>query len=213
MPFLMSRGTAFADSAMTGMWVVEGSISTNTGQIYIHQNHVWLIGARQLDAQLPFNRRQQFQIGAALDQLLDQFQICRIVLDIKQRPLGRQCGRHRVTDVLARFAGLVWRWLMYCRSGKLNPEYAAGADTAFDADGATHQLDQLLGHHQSDAGAFFGTGLLAQAIERLEELGHLFRCQSDPGILDAHPYPAYVGHHHALDDDYAPDLVVLDRIR
>src|SRR5476649_1034276 len=75
---------------------------------------------------------------------------------------------------------------MYCRSrsGKLDPEYAAGADTAFDADGATHQLDQLLGHHQSDA-----------------------------GVLDAHPYPAYVGHHHALDDDYAPDLVVLDRIR
>ena len=71
---------------------------------------------------------------------------------------------------------------------QFDPEHAALADRAFHADFAAHQFDQPLAHHQADAGAFLGAGLLSETIERLEQLREFFRRQSFAGVLDADAY-------------------------
>ena len=57
-------------------------------------------------------------------------------------------------------------------------------DRAVHPDRAPHQLDQPLGDHQADARALVAAGLLAQPIERLEQLRQFFRGQAGAGVLD-----------------------------
>ena len=97
------------------------------------------------------------------------------------------------------------------RQAQFDPEHAAHADRAFRADGAAHQLDQPLGHHQADARAFLGAGLLAEPIERLEQLRKLLRRQSRAGVphADANRIRRLSD---ALDGDRAARPVVLDGV-
>jgi hypothetical protein len=70
------------------------------------------------------------------------------------------------------------------------------ADHAVHADLPAHQLDQLLGDHEPDAGAFFAAVVLAEAVERLEQLRKLVRRQAGAGVpdADAHAIRAAVAH-------------------
>src|SRR5450830_963306 len=68
---------------------------------------------------------------------------------------------------------------------QLDPEFAAHADRALHADGAAHQFDQLLGYNEANAGPFFGSSLLPEAIERLKQMHQFFRRQSRTGVFNA----------------------------
>ena len=133
---------------------------------------------------LPVHRGQQAHVGAARDELLDQLQVGRVVLDIEQGA-QRRCRRAlRVgTGLRARTTSAIKLWRR--RRVQFDPEHASRPDGAFHADHAPHQLDQSLGHHQADARAFLAAGLLPEAIERLEQLRQLFRRQSRAGVPDA----------------------------
>ena len=134
-----------------------------------------LVGARQLDAQIAVSGAQQAHIGTARDELFDQLQIGGVVLDIEQ---GSQRTRHSRSCAGAIAAGRVHLRQFWLRGRvQLEPEHAARADGAFDADRAAHQLDQPLAHHQADARAFLRAALLPQAVERLEQLRQHFRRQ------------------------------------
>ena len=166
----MSRGTALALSAMMGMCAVDGICAqdfhrfdaADAGQVDVHQDHVRLIGAREFDAEIAVRRTQQAQVGAARDELLDQFQVGRVVFDIEQGASRRAVRRLRVrASAAARLAGLQARC---ARQAQFDPEHAAHADGAVHADGAAHQFDQPLGHHQADAGAFLRAGFLPSRL-------------------------------------------------
>ena len=62
-----------------------GLDSADAGQVDVHQDHLRLIGARELDAEIAVGRAQQAQVGAAGDELLDQLQVGRVVFDVEQR--------------------------------------------------------------------------------------------------------------------------------
>ena len=97
----MSRGTALALSAMignvrrrrVGAQDLHGLDPADAGQVDVHQDHVRLIGARKLDAEIAIRRAQQAQVGAARDELLDQFQVGRVVFHVEQRA-QRRAVRH-----------------------------------------------------------------------------------------------------------------------
>ena len=61
----------------------------DAGQVDVHQDHLRLIGARELDAEIAVRRAQQAQVGAARDELLDQLQVGRIVFHVEQRAQRR----------------------------------------------------------------------------------------------------------------------------
>ena len=66
----MSRGIALALSATTGMCAVAGSRAqdlqgldaADAGQVDVHQDHVRLAGARDLDAEIAVCRGQQAHV-------------------------------------------------------------------------------------------------------------------------------------------------------
>ena len=151
--------------------------AADAGQVDVHQDHVRQVGAGELDAEVAVGRAQQAQVGPARDQLLDQLQVGRIVLDIEQRAQRRAVGQPAAVAA-ARRLGLVAASCGAAGQAQLDPEHAAHADRALHADGAAHQLDQALGHHQADAGAFLRAGLLAEPVEGLEQLRELLRRQA-----------------------------------
>ena len=159
----MSRGTALALSAMIGMCAVAGSArrifmrfdAADARQVDVHQDHVRQIGARELDAEVAVGRAQQAQVGTARDQLLDQLQVGRIVLDVEQRAQRRASA----APARARSDGLRGLGAANCGAAVRPSSIQNTLPTPTvlsDADGAAHQLDQPLGHHQADAGAFLG---------------------------------------------------------
>ena len=72
--------------------------AADAGKIDVHEDHVRLVGARQLDAQISVPGAQQANIGPARDQLLDQLQIGRVVLHIEQRAQRRAMLDRRLGD-------------------------------------------------------------------------------------------------------------------
>ena len=58
--------------------------AVDAGQINIHQNHIRKISARQRDTRIPIARIQHVDILIALEHLLDQHQVGRVVFHIKQ---------------------------------------------------------------------------------------------------------------------------------
>ena len=98
-PLSMSRGTALALSATTGMCAVAGSSArmpsawtTDTGQIDVHQDDIRQRGTGDLDATAGVGCGQQVDIGPACDEIFDQHQIRRVVLDIEQRAQPRRAS-------------------------------------------------------------------------------------------------------------------------
>jgi len=78
-------------------------------------------------------------------------------------------------------------------------------------DAAAHQLDQALGHDQTDTRAFLDAGLFPEAVERLEQLRQLFRGKSLAGVADADANRVR-RKRHGIHDDRAAGPVVLDRV-
>ena len=58
---------------------------THAWQVDVHQDHLRLMDACRRDTSLTVWRAAQMQIGAARDKLLDQFQVGRIIFDVKHR--------------------------------------------------------------------------------------------------------------------------------
>ena len=77
------------------------------------------------------------------------------------------------------------------RRDQFEPEYAANADGTFHTNLPAHQLDQLFGHYQPDAGAFDGATLLPEPIELLKKLGHFIRREAGPTVLYADAKPVW----------------------
>ena len=169
---------------MTGMCAVAGSSrqdlqrldAADAGQVDVHQDDVRQRGARNLDAAIAVPRAQQADVGPARDEILDQHQVGRIVLDVEQGAqlrVGLRLAPARQPRARPRR-----RQLRFGRQVQLDPEHAALPDGAFHADDAAHQFDQPLAHHQADAGAFLGVRLLPETVERLEQLRQLLRRQA-----------------------------------
>ena len=129
--------------------------------------------SRKLDAKVAIRRTQKPQVLAPQNELLDQFEVGRIVFDIQKclrLPASRQrsCRRRFVRSGQPHEQG--------CGSAlQFNPEHASDVDDAFGTDRASHQLNQSFRNHQTDAGAFYRTGFLAETIERLKQLPQLLR--------------------------------------
>src|SRR5450830_337914 len=58
---------------------------------------------------------------------------------------------------------------------EFKPEDATGTRFTGRAHLAAHRFDQVLAHHQTDAGALYTAVFLAQAIERVKQLVLFFR--------------------------------------
>lgn len=67
--------------------------------------------------------------------------------------------------------------------GQLNPETAAFAGLAGEADAAIHQLDEAPGDRQADAGAF--DFFVSHALEGPEDAVDLLGRDACPGVMDA----------------------------
>jgi hypothetical protein len=92
-PFSMSRGIALALRAIHGdvrggrvfAQDFQGFDAADAGQIDVHQDHVRPVRAGQLiSPDSILSGAQQADIRTARDQLLDQFQIRRVVLHVEQ---------------------------------------------------------------------------------------------------------------------------------
>src|SRR5205085_10811371 len=82
-------GTEGDDGNVSGRRIVVQDLhrldSADAGQVDVHQDHVRLVGPCQLNPLIPVHGAQQPQRRAARDQLLDQLQIGRVVLDVEER--------------------------------------------------------------------------------------------------------------------------------
>jgi len=74
-----------------------------------------------------------------------------------------------------------------------------------------HQVHQALRHHQADAGALFGTALLSEPVERLEQLGLLRGREPRAGVAHADADRLGCGE-RALHRHVAARLVVFDGV-
>ncbi len=167
------------------------------------------MGARQRDALRAVPRAQQAHIGTTRDELLDQLHVCPVVFYIQQG--AQRCAMLNMRLNRRKRFGCADGRLRFSRHIQFDPEHAALPDRAFHADFATHQFDQPLAHHQADAGAFLGAGLLSETIERLEKLREFFGRQSFTGILHADAY-ALRGARAARHFDRSLRAVVFDRV-
>ena len=74
------------DRDMGGQRVVaqdlECAVTAHPGQIDVHQDHVGHIGAREFDAEVGVDGRDQLQVASACDQLFDQGEVGGIVFNI-----------------------------------------------------------------------------------------------------------------------------------
>ena len=146
-------------------------------QIDVHQDHVRQGGARHLDAADAVPRAEQADVGPARDEVLDQHQVGRIVLDVEQ-------GAHLRIGLPLRlgesrgFVGAGGR-LRFGRQVQLDPEHASLPDRAFHADDAPHQFDQPLAHDQADAGAFL---VFASCPRRLNGWNSCASCSGDKPV-------------------------------
>ena len=111
---------------------------------------------------LPSARAQQAQVGAARDELLDQLQIGRVVLDIQQgAQLGVAvgtcgCAQRRAVRLRARRAAVR-------SSGSNSIQNTLPSPTVLSTPMAPPiSSTSRLRHHQADAGAFLGAGLLVR---------------------------------------------------
>jgi hypothetical protein len=114
-------------------------------------------------------RRQQAQVRAACDQLLNELQVRGIVLNVEHQPgararcVWRGCGQCAVLTALDES-----RVRVNVSAAELDPEHAANTDGTLRADAALHQLHQALAHDEADAGALLARGFFAKTIEGLE---------------------------------------------
>src|SRR5438874_1029540 len=183
--------------------------AADAGQIDSHQYHLRPGGARKLDAQFSVHGGQQAEVWAARDELLDELQVGRIVLDIEQGAT-RRAGLDLRSGGCCGFIRIIHERRCTGRI-ELDPEHASYPDLAFHADDTPHQLDQPLGDDQTDSSAFLGAGLLPETIERLEKLRELLRNQSCAGVPDADS-DALRGARGAFHHHGSACLVVFDRV-
>ncbi len=95
---------------------------------------------------------------------------------------------------------------------QFDPEFAAQPDGAFNTDGASHQLDQLFGNRQANAGPFLGAArLLSETIEWLKQMRQLFGRQSLAAVFNADA-DAFRGDRGAFHLDRSLFAVVFDRV-
>ena len=111
-------------------------------------------------------------MGIRPEQVPHDLPVRGIVLDVEQcatSHVGAHAGRNWIVELfILRFQ------LGRSRGHHFEPEDAAFAYLAFDAENSIHQFREALGHHQSNAGAGDAPVFLPQPIERLEELRQFF---------------------------------------
>jgi len=156
--------------------------AADAGQVDVHQDDVGQRRVRDLYALRCVHRGEQTDVGPARQQLADQQQVGRVVIDAENGALLRAVfgggGRSEVDLIKRQFDGL--------SSGQLDPEYAADTLRALHANRATHAFDQLFADDQPDARALFETGFLARPIERLKQLRQLVRAQTISCVAKTH---------------------------
>ena len=160
---------------------------------------------RNLDAALAVQCGHQVNVGSPGDDLLDQFQIHRVVVNIEQS-LQPCSARHMQLCQYRRVAFFNGKARLIDRD-KFKPEHTSHPDRAFRTNYAPHLFDQSLGHHEANTCAFLAAGLLAEMTECLKELLQLFRTQSLTCVPDSHENPSRraCGAFHL--DHSLPDIV------
>ena len=129
----------------------QGFDAADARQIDIHHDHPRLVGAGKLDAQISVRGAQQLEVGALRYDLLDQFEIGRIVFHVQHQVARRAVRWLRPRE--RRQFGLPHHQQRRGRQPQFDPEHAADAHLAVRADAAAHEIDQPLAHHQTDPGA------------------------------------------------------------
>jgi hypothetical protein len=130
------------------------------------------------------HRGQQAHIRAARDELLDQLQVRRVVLDIEQgaqRRAAGTCGLGQCRGFAPSMDGKLWRAAEFSSNQNTLPTPTVLSTPISPPISSTSRL----AHHQADARAFLAAGLLSETVERLEKLRQLFRRQSRAGVPDA----------------------------
>src|SRR5260370_23849161 len=141
--------------------------------------------ARQIKADLTLHGGQQFDLRPLLEHLLDQRQIRKVVLDVENLAIRGLGTRSATVAVFLTQRKLLQRRLS---PGKFNPEGAAVANCAFEADGTAHGLHQALRKREAEAGSLhirlFGTKTLEWCKQPLE----FFIRNSRAGVVHKNPH-------------------------
>ena len=147
---------------------LQGLDAADAGQVDVHQDHLRLVRAGQLDAERPVHRAQQADVGAPRDELLDQLQVGRVVLHVEQGAQRRVRPALRPGQVAAGSPSCRGRAAGAAAESSSNQNTLPTPTVLSTPIDAAHQFDQPLAHHQADAGALLGAVLLAEPVERLE---------------------------------------------
>ena len=214
----MSRGTALALSAMIGICAVAGSArrilhgldAADAGQVDVHQDHLRLIGARELDAEVAVRGAQQAQVGAARDELLDQLQVGRIVFDVEQGAQRRAVGACGRTAAPRRSASRAASCGAAVRLSSIQNTLPTPTVLSTPMAPPISSTSRLVTTRPMPVPSS-APASLPEAVERLEQLRELLRRQARAGVPDADA-DAIRRARGALHDDRAARLVVLDRV-
>jgi len=154
------------------------------------------------------HRTQQTDIGTASDEIFDQHQIGRVVLDIKH-------GMRLCVGLNLRLAaGGAWlhQWhVVVQQSGSVRSRTCCRHRPCLPRRFRLPSIRPAACSHQADAGAFLNAGFFAETVERLEKLCQFFRRQSFAGVLDADAH-ASGSARDAVHDDRSARLVVFDAL-
>ena len=149
-------------------------------------------------------------IAAPRQNLFHQVHVGQVVFNVQHGALGLVAApkQGHALQRQERRAARVGRGL---RLLELDPKLTAHAKAAFHANGAAHQLGELLGHHQPDARALGSRGFAPQAVKGFKQLGQLVRAQAFARVGHADAQTAARAGFDA-DLDAATRPVVLDGV-
>ncbi len=175
----------------------------------VQQDQVGPVFARQVESQAALHGRHQLYVRPVHDDVLDQRDVRKIVLDVEHDALALlrlwRRGRRQVGN---RCLGLRDR-VLYQR--QFHPECGAAVGIVFHADRAAHHFEQPLRQRQAQPGAFHAGLLGPQALEWRKQLAFTARLDARTGV--AHLYAQPVAFHLlGRDGDRAGVAVVLDGV-
>jgi hypothetical protein len=160
-------GVASALTTTIGIAAVRGSarrpaqhlVARDVGQVQVEQHHVGQVLARELDAELPLQRRHRAPRRARQQDRLDEAQVRQVVLDVQQRRLPVRRGRRRGHDRVLEHPHRI-----LC-SGEIDAEDATSGPTRLEQEPSAHRLAQPLRQREPEPRAL-DLGLLGARAAR-----------------------------------------------
>ncbi len=199
----------YVRGAGVGLQHVQGLHAADAGQIDVHQNQIWQVGACHGYAAHRVGCAQQPQVALARHQLHHQLQVGTVIFHIQQGVHGRVKWLRQ-----GGLGTVLWAAGQPLGGGgqiKLKPKDATQPQRAVNPNLALHQFHQTAANHQPNAGALFAARFLPQPVERLKQLRQFLCRQPFTTVAHTHPHSPGGGALGA-DGGAAVGFVVLDGV-